>query len=114
MVACLRKSKGPSETAIQSAGIELLETHGFRAERINCGRSRGFHGGILHHARKGTPDTLVVWPYGWIEFKRPGEELNEDQKEWHAWAEENGVPHTVAYSAEDALEFALELRRVSS
>lgn len=110
MVQRIKKSKGPSETAIQAAGIELLEENGFRSERINCGRSRGFHGGILHHARKGTPDTLLVWPYGWIEFKRPGEELNDDQKDWHAWAAENGVPHTVAHSPEEALAFAKGLR----
>lgn len=111
MVALLRKSKAPSETAIQSAAIDLLEEHGFRAERINCGRSRGFKGGVLHHARKGTPDTLIVWPYGWIEFKQPSGELSNDQKEWHAWAEENGVPHTVAHSPEEALAFAEGLRR---
>jgi hypothetical protein len=103
--------KPKSETQIQSEGIDLLEENGFRCERINCGRSKGFNGGILHHARKGTPDTLIVWPYGWVEFKKPGEVLSPDQVEWHAWAEAEGVPHTVAYSAYEALEFARSLRK---
>lgn len=104
------KLKGSSETKIQSDGIALLESHGFRVERINCGRSRGFNGGILHHASDGTPDTLIVWPYGWVEFKRPGEKLSPAQEEWHAWADATGVPHTVSHSPEEALEFALSLR----
>lgn len=105
-----RKKKGPSETELQSEALEKLRENGFVAERINSGLARGLYGGIIHLAKKGTPDILLEWPYGWIEMKCPGESLTEDQEKWHAWAREAGVPHTIAYSAEEALAFALSLR----
>lgn len=105
-----RKPKGPTETQLQAAALALLRDNGFRVERINSGLARGLYGGIIHLACKGTPDLLLEWPYGWIEMKCPGESLNPDQEEWHAWARENGVPHTIAYSPEEALVFALSLR----
>jgi hypothetical protein len=104
------RKKGPTETALQTKAIELLRGDGFRVERINSGLARGLYGGVIHLAEKGTPDLLVEWPYLWIEMKCPGEKLNDDQEKWHAWARENGVPHTIAYSPEEALAAAVAER----
>jgi hypothetical protein len=104
-----RKEKGPSETQLQTEILDVLNSNGFRAIRINSGLARGLYGGVIHLAPKGTPDILIQHPYGWVEVKRPGEKLNDDQQTWHDWAVENDVPHTIANSAESALAFARSL-----
>ena len=39
-------------------------------------------------ARRGAPDRLILLPGGrclFIEFKKPGEDLREEQEEYHEW-----------------------------
>jgi hypothetical protein len=98
--------KKPRETAIQTRCLEALRADGFRVERINSGRAMGFHGGVIQLASKGTPDLLVLWPYLWIEVKRPGKKPSAEQEEWHAWARDIGVPVVVVSSPEEAVASA--------
>jgi len=105
-----RKQKGPSEIQLQTTILDALNSAGFRSIRVNSGLARGLYGGIIHLAPKGTPDILIQKPYGWVEVKRPGEPLNDDQEKWHAWAREHGVPHTIAHCDEEALAFARQLQ----
>lgn len=56
--------------------------------------------------QKGQPD--VVIPYAgvtWlVEIKKPGEDLSEDQKKWHAqWAKAGGGPIAVIHTYEELL-----------
>lgn len=58
--------------------------------------------------RRGYPDRLVIRPDGlhvWVEFKRPGGRLSENQKACIELLEEHGCFVTVSFSAEDALNF---------
>lgn len=87
-----------SETALSKLIRDALTRRGVWCERINSGGYRGRARG----AKKGTPDILVLKPYGWIEVKRPGEDLLQSQVEWHAKAERLGVRHGIAETIEEA------------
>jgi hypothetical protein len=103
------------EKVAQNAFLEALALKGVRAWRVNAGSILGSYTSkktgkskswMVKGAPKGTPDTQVhIWGsvFAFIEFKRPGEALNEDQRKWHAWAKEHGVLHAVHTEAMAAL-----------
>ena len=56
--------------------------------------------------QRGWPDFLLIAPNGlahFLELKRPGESLSEDQKAFATWCTANNVPHVVVYTIEEAL-----------
>ena len=56
---------------------------------------------------KGWPDFLMLSPAGGklhaLELKRLGEDLTEDQETFRTWCVENGAPHAVARTVDEAL-----------
>ena len=56
----------------------------------------------------GFPDVLCLWPgagVAFIEFKRPGGAVSENQREWHERLTDMGHSICVAYSADAAIDF---------
>ena len=121
MASVKRSRKNPrkaKEKTAQNAFLEALELKGIRAWRVNSGtilssytpKKTGkprFY--AIKGAPKGTPDTCVHIHgpvFAWVEWKAPGETLNEDQLKWHAWAKEAGVLCAVH---EDCLAALLEV-----
>ena len=57
-------------------------------------------------ARTGAPDRLIILPKGrclFIEFKRIGETLREDQEGYHEWLRALGHDVIICYTATGAL-----------
>jgi len=56
----------------------------------------------------GIPDFALIAPDGrahFIELKRIGESLTEDQVEFRRWCTQHGVPHSIAFTLHEALAF---------
>ncbi|WBA82847.1 VRR-NUC domain-containing protein [Endozoicomonas sp. GU-1] len=55
----------------------------------------------IAHNRTGFPDLILFDPennrYQWLEVKGPGDRLQENQKLWLAFFQENGIPAEVVY-----------------
>jgi hypothetical protein len=85
------------ETAISKASRDEIRKLGVPCERVQSGR----RGKRFHCAGAGTPDTWTA--LGWIEFKQPWEELNDDQKRWHARAKAWGVRVAVSHSVSETI-----------
>lgn len=95
-----------SETQLSKSIRGALEAAGVWNQRVNSGKLLASSGGrsyMVQLAPKGTPDILVLSPYGWLEVKRPGEKLSADQVAWHARAERERVRSAVVHSIEEAL-----------
>lgn len=104
------RSSSSEETKLASSAIKALRELGFECIRINAGKVPIPGGGWSNGARKGTPDWLVVHPYCWLEFKDQ-EKVAPQQKTWHDWARQCGVPVIVARSVGDAVNFVQKLKR---
>jgi hypothetical protein len=58
--------------------------------------------------RRGWPDFILLPPTGrlhCLELKRHGEELTEEQEAFQLWSIRHGVPHSVAFTFDEALAF---------
>src|SRR5262245_18672644 len=97
------------ETELSRAIRRELERLGFMVERIQSGQHR-VTGGYVHCASKGTPDLHLVG-LGWLEVKRPGETVSEDQARWHARARRAGARVAVVDHVFQAVEIALMWKR---
>jgi hypothetical protein len=56
--------------------------------------------------KPGWPDIVLIPPSGrmhCLELKRQGEDLTEDQEAFQLWCIRHGVPHSVAWTIDDAL-----------
>lgn len=56
----------------------------------------------------GAPDVICIWPnrgLAWIEFKKPGAPVRENQIEFHEMLDRCGHPVAVCRSPEGALQF---------
>lgn len=56
---------------------------------------------------KGIPDLVLISPHGsahFLEFKRPGGELSEEQAEFRLWCVKHNVPYVVAWRMDQVLE----------
>jgi hypothetical protein len=93
------------ETKLSKAVHDALLAAGFWSLRIQSGKHK-VRRGYLHCAEAGTPDRYVVG-LGWMEIKRPGEELSYDQKRWHKRATELGERVVVVESASEAVKVAM-------
>ena len=59
-----------------------------------------------HGVRRGWPDFILLPPTGrlhCLELKRQGATLTEEQEAFQLWSIRFGVPHSVAYSFDEAL-----------
>lgn len=92
------RRRGKPETDLQTAIQDGLEKLGFWVMRVNAGKR-----GRVRMAPKGTPDLLCLLPYLWLEVKRPGEELNDNQVIWHEKAKKEGIPCCIVSSVGDAV-----------
>ena len=79
-----------SETDISRSIRDTLTSAGYHIERVNSGKVPTRNGWFAG-ASPGTPDTIVVSPYGWLETKTPTGKLSEAQRKWHARARARGV-----------------------
>ena len=91
-----------SETALSASIRAAILSMGYRCERVNSG-SVPTRGGWYHGASTGTPDTIIVHPYGWLETKTDEYDLSEGQKKWHREHAALGVRIAVVRSVEQAL-----------
>jgi hypothetical protein len=99
-----------SETDLQRAILEAIAARGYWAMRVNAGThaiaATGEHARrVIRSAPKGTPDILVIKPYGWIEVKLLGGSLRESQVAWHTRAEREGLRCMVVRSIAEALRW---------
>ena len=95
-------------TKLSKAIDKALKKCGFMVERVQTGEHR-VRGGYLRCASNGTPDRVVVG-LGWIEIKRPGEKLSDDQEDWHRRAIARGARVAVVRSVQEAVETVVEWR----
>lgn len=91
-----------SETDLSRSIRNALTTAGFHVERVNSGKVPT-RNGYFTGASAGTPDTVVVSPYGWLETKTPEGKLRPKQREWHEKARRDGVRVAVVLTVRDAL-----------
>lgn len=91
-----------TETELSTSIRKALKLAGCWLIRIPAGGGR-VRNGFIHAAEPGTPDLLIVKPYGWLEIKTDEGSLNKDQIAWHARAESEGLRVAVVRSVEMAL-----------
>ena len=76
-----------SETALQGAIVDALQSLGFWVIRTAVKRKRSKVG-----IRTGEPGMPDLWTeYGWLEVKLPGNGLDPDQVTWHRKAERHAI-----------------------
>lgn len=97
-----------AETELSKAIRDNLEKLGFMVERIQSGSVK-VQRGFMRLASAGTPDLCIIG-LGWLEIKRPGQKLTEDQERWHDRARRAGAWVAVAESVSDAAAIALRWR----
>lgn len=99
-----------NETTLSAQIRQALESAGYWVERMQSGKAK-VRRGYMQLCSPGTPDLLVVSPYGWLEVKVPGKKRNPDQIAWHARAKKLGIRVAVVTSAGDALAEVLFWKR---
>ncbi len=97
-----------SETKLSKEIRDALTDAGIWAMRINSGKVP-VRGGFMHLAPTGTPDVLVIHPYGWLEVKGDSP-TSEEQVKFRERAAKSGVRHAEVRSVEDALRTVLSWR----
>lgn len=100
------RRKKATEGALQRNILSALEASGYWAQRINSGKALLDADGkkrVVSMAKKGTPDILVIDPYGWLEVKLIGQDLNADQKKWRDKALKRGVRVATVRAVGEAL-----------
>ena len=109
-----------SETDLSRAIREALTAKGYWVDRINSGnvflsytskRTGETKGRRIAMAEPGTPDTLVIWPYCWVETKTPIGKASPEQIEWHREAKRRGVRATFARAIGEATRFVDQCAR---
>jgi hypothetical protein len=95
-----------SESDVQREIIKALEDCGWLVFRMNAGGRKAGRS-YVHLAPKGTPDLLAVPYVGapmWVEVKREGGELREDQIAMLADLRKRGQRVLVARSVDDVMD----------
>jgi hypothetical protein len=100
-----------SETSLSKSIRLALNAAGFWCIRIGSLKvKKGKR--MIRSGEPGVPDLAVLSPCtGWLEVKRPGEDLSDDQKTWHAKAARAGVRVAVVRSVREAVEVVSLWRR---
>ncbi len=91
------------ETKISKEIRDALTDAGYWSIRINSGTVR-VAGGFMHLAPKGTPDILVLNPYGWLEIKTDKGVTSEAQIKFRERCAREGIRHAEVRSAAEAVE----------
>jgi len=86
---------------------------GVRVVAIPNAGKRGQH--AVRQAKReglatGFPDVMVLWRgvgIAFVEFKRPGGTVSENQREWHDRLDAMGHRICVAYGADQAIDFLI-------
>lgn len=89
------------------------DNDGVFAMRVNAGLARGFNGGVVHLAQKGTADILctVKGRAVWMEGKTKNGKLNAAQVAFRAKVTRCGALHYIIRSPGDAVRIVKELLR---
>jgi hypothetical protein len=104
----------PREIGLQIAVAKLLTDHAlpsWRWSHFPSGERRDVRTGARLKRmglRKGWPDIVLVSPQGLfhaLELKRLGENLTDEQAEFQLWAIRHNIPHSVAFTFDEALRF---------
>jgi hypothetical protein len=98
-----------NETDLQRAILQALSARGWWAQRMNAGSrrvqsKREKREYMVRLAPPGTPDILVLKPYGWLEVKTAMGELRASQALWHRAARSRGVRVATVRSISEALQ----------
>lgn len=102
----------PRELVLHISVARLLRDHArpeWRWTHFPAGEARDVRTGSRLKAmglQRGWPDFILVSPSGLLhalELKRLGEELTEDQEQLQHWFIVNGLPHSVAFTVEEAI-----------
>jgi hypothetical protein len=94
------------ESDLQRAILETLSAKRIWAMRLNSGTMVVGSGAAQRRIRMcppGTPDILVLRPYGFLEVKTKKGKLSDAQRAWHSMAESEGIRVQVVRSISDAL-----------
>jgi len=104
----------PLESRLQCDVAALLREHAlpsWRWSHFPAGERRDIITGARlkrYGLARGWPDIILLSPTGrfhGLELKREGESLTEDQAEFQLWAIRHNVPHSVAFTFDEALAF---------
>lgn len=100
------------ETDLQRAILQALEAKGFWAMRLNSGitpiaATESHARRVIRAAPKGTPDILLLRPFGFLEVKTKDGLLRPTQIAWHQRAGKAGIRVAVARSILEALTTAV-------
>jgi hypothetical protein len=93
-----------TETDLQRSIRKALAAAGFWTERLNSGRVQTVRKSWLQLCEVGTPDLLVLAPYGFLEVKTRSGRLSIEQKHWHERAARKGVRVAVVRGVAEALD----------
>lgn len=96
---------GSEENVIKLGIIKYAKYLRLWPIRIQSGRVKG---GRMHCAEKGTSDLSIPIPGGatlYIETKRPGEGLNDNQVKFKAYCDRYEIPYYKADTLEGAKQF---------
>jgi len=99
------------ESVLQRGILEALTASGFWAMRLNSGTTvlgEGPSKRVIKMAPAGTPDILVLVPYGFLEVKAERGKLNPAQWAWHCKAAEKGIRVRTVRSIREALDVVKE------
>src|SRR5271156_995890 len=99
----------PLESKLHAAVAKMLTAHcppdwKWRFNDTRAGSARA--GAIAKRmgANAGWPDFILISPYGsvrFLELKRAGGGLSEEQEDFRMWCVVHGVPHVVAHTIDD-------------
>jgi len=101
----------PLECKLQTDVAKVLSDHAlptWRWSHFPAGEHRDVRTGARLKRmglQKGWPDIVLINPAGLfhgLELKRRGETLTDEQQDFRVWCCRFGVPHSVAYSFDDA------------
>ena len=101
------RSTSMSETQIVKTILDGLASHRIWAKRLNSGAFPLTQNGKRRYFKatfSGCPDIICVLPgrgIGFIEVKKPGGVMSEDQRAFQALCVKHGVPHLVAMKWEE-------------
>jgi hypothetical protein len=102
----------PKEYRLQTDVADILKAHAlpeWRWSHFPAGERRDVRTGTRLKRmglQRGWPDFQLISPRGLfhaLELKRAGEDLTEEQEAFQLWSIRHGVPHSVAFTIDEAL-----------
>ncbi|WP_407925438.1 VRR-NUC domain-containing protein [Geothermobacter ehrlichii] len=102
-----RRQNRRIENSIQKSILDWFAIRGVRCERLNSGALKAEER-FIRFGFPGCPDLMVLDPVvrvGFIEVKAPGGRLSKDQRDFREHCRRSGIPHLVARSLEDVIDW---------